>query len=62
MMVVVSCPINSYGHMETEPWFKVSSERLVKNEMELTTPDFQGEMLYQYTMEASRFCHDTAHT
>ena len=34
---------NSYGHTETGPRFKVSSERLEKPGIELTTPGLKGE-------------------
>ena len=56
--VVVWCvnvlrPTNSYGYTETGPRFKVSSERLEKPGIELTTPGLQGEWLNHYTTEAS---------
>ena len=35
-------PTNSYGHTETGPRFKVSSERLEKPGIELTTPGLQS--------------------
>ena len=41
--VRVSHPTNSYGHTETGPRFKVSSKRLEKPGVELTTPGLQGE-------------------
>ena len=45
--VVLCCvrilrPTNSWGHTETGPRFKVSSERLEKPGIELTTPDLQS--------------------
>ena len=46
-------PTNSYGHTETGPRFKVSSERLEKPGFELTTPGLQGGWLNHYTKEAS---------
>ena len=48
--LLVKRPINS---METVPRFKISSERLEKPGIELTTPGLQGELLYHYTAEAS---------
>ena len=36
-------PLNSYGHMETGPRFIVSSQRLEKPGIELTTPGLQGQ-------------------
>ena len=38
--------------METEPWLKVSSDRLVKLGIELSTPGLQGEQFIHYTMVA----------
>ena len=35
-------PTNSYGHTETGPRFKVSSERLEKPGIELRTPGLQS--------------------
>ena len=45
---------NSYGHMETGPQFKVSSERLEKPGIEITTPGLEGNWLNPYTTEATR--------
>ena len=44
---------NSLGHTETGPRFKVSSERLEKPRIELTTPGLEGKWLNHYTTEAS---------
>ena len=49
-------PINSYGHTEMGPRFKVPSERLEKPGIEPTTPGLQGEWLYNYTTEAFIYC------
>ena len=42
------------GHTETGPRFKVTSERLEKPGIELTTPGSEGKWLNHYTTEASR--------
>ena len=46
-------PPTAKGHTQTGPRFKVSSERLEKPGIELTTPGLQGDYLNHYTTEAS---------
>ena len=41
--VRVLCLTNSLGYTETGPRFKVSTERLEKPGIELTTPGLEGE-------------------
>ena len=38
--------------METGPWLKVSSDRLVKPEIESATPGLQGKQFIHYTTAA----------
>ena len=51
--VMVLRPTNSLFHMEMGPQFKVSSERLEKLWLKLTTPVLQGELLNHYNIDAS---------
>ena len=39
--VCLKGPSNSLGHMETKPWLKVSSDRLMKPGIEPTTPGLE---------------------
>ena len=47
-------PTDTKGHTETGSRLKVSSDRLEKTGVELTTPGVQGDQLYHQTTEASR--------
>ena len=43
MCVRILHPTNSYGHMETGPQLKVSTDRVVKLGIESATPGLQGK-------------------
>ena len=52
---------NSQGHTETGPRFKVSSERLERPGIEVTTTGLEGKWLNHYTTGASGQQRKTNH-
>ena len=49
VVFVFKGPPTAKGHMETGPWLKVSSDRLVKPGIEPVTSGLQGKWFIHYT-------------